>query len=62
VTREELAALIAEHEADYDADCSYHSGCGCGWPGEEFADTRDMAEGRRTWAAHLAEVITKARP
>lgn len=69
MTEEELAALIAQHEHRYDADCNEDYRCSCGEmprlpdiedddPDWDYFDT--LPRGRANYAKHLAAVITAA--
>lgn len=56
-----VAALLAEHGEDYDADCHYHSGCSCGWSSTgDGPELRILNAGREVWAAHVAGVLRDA--
>lgn len=62
-TRQELVALLIEHQHGYDSDCGMDYGCSCGW-GEETEIKAYDNDGARlpiwqdeAFAAHLASVL-----
>ena len=61
-TREELVALLIEHQHSYDEDCGVDDGCSCGWGPQTQIGYDDEGREVEPWQAaafaeHLASII-----